>query len=108
MKLRNRSGDFDASGSCNHLVVTENPDGKEQLGCGVDCDGGGIQAELLAENKSTLVRLESIRISTQQQLGRGRLKGGADDREFRLDRVSLELCRSLVTDRKELAAMRRK
>jgi hypothetical protein len=27
---------------------------------------------------------------------------------FRLDRVPVEMCRSLVTDRKELAAMRTK
>ena len=36
------------------------------------------------------------------------LSGGADDRVFRLDRAPLEMCRSLVTDRKELAAMRTK
>ena len=34
--------------------------------------------------------------------------GGADDRVFRLDRAPLEMCRALVTDRKELAAMRTK
>jgi hypothetical protein len=36
------------------------------------------------------------------------LSGGADGRVFRLDRAPLELCKSLVTDRQELAAMRHK
>jgi hypothetical protein len=36
------------------------------------------------------------------------LTGGADDRVFRLARASMNECTSLVTDRKELAAMRRK
>ena len=36
------------------------------------------------------------------------LVAGADDKILRLDRAGLEECRSLVTDRKELAAMRRK
>jgi hypothetical protein len=35
------------------------------------------------------------------------LQAGADDRIFRLDRASLDDCRSLVTDTEELAEMRR-
>ena len=83
---------------------------KEQLGCSVDCDGGGIMVELAADNKSTLVRLDSIRIwrNNKPDDEGFPLSGGADDRVFRLHRVSLEDCRSLVTDRQELAALRRK
>jgi hypothetical protein len=36
------------------------------------------------------------------------LTGGAGDKVFRLDRTNLSECTSLVTDRKELAAMRHK
>jgi hypothetical protein len=36
------------------------------------------------------------------------LTGGADDRVFRLARANLNECTSLVSDRKELAAIRRK
>jgi hypothetical protein len=56
------------------------------------------------------VRLESIRIwRNNKPDDEGlNLSGGADDRVFRLDRVPVEMCRSLVTDRKELAAMRTK
>jgi hypothetical protein len=36
------------------------------------------------------------------------LVAGADDRVFRLDRAGLDQCQSLVTVRKELAAIRHK
>jgi len=38
VNFRKRPGNFDSSGACNHSEVSENPDGKEMLGCGVDCD----------------------------------------------------------------------
>jgi hypothetical protein len=56
------------------------------------------------------VKLDSIRIWRNNSPDEDGfpLSGGADDRVFRLDRASLDKCRSLVTDRQELAAMRRK
>jgi hypothetical protein len=110
VKFRNRPGNFDSSGSCGHMKVSEMPNGKEHLGCSVDCDGGGISVELTADNKATLIRLDSIRIwNNNKPDDEGlNLSGGADDRVFRLDRAPLEMCKSLVTDRQELAAMRRK
>ena len=110
VKFRNRPGDFDSSGSCGHAQVNDDSKGKEQMGCGVDCDGGGIAVELGKTDSAVLVRLESIRIwRNNKPDDEGlNLSGGADDRLFRLDRVPVEMCRSLVTDRKELAAMRTK
>jgi hypothetical protein len=110
LMFRDRPGNFDSSGDCGHIKETLSADNKAQLGCSVDCDGGGITAELVADSKSTKIRLDTIRIwrnNKPDQEGFS-LSGGADDRVFRLDRASLEQCRSLVTDRKELAAMRRK
>jgi hypothetical protein len=108
VKFRNRPGDFDSSGSCGHAEVNEDSKGKEQMGCGVDCDGGGIAVEVGKTEDAVLVRLDSIRIwRNNKPDDEGlNLSGGADDRVFRLDRVPLEMCRALVTDRKELAAMR--
>ncbi len=110
VRFRHRPGDFDSSGDCAHGRVSESADAKEQLGCSVDCDGGGIVVELSADNKSTLVRLDSIRIwrNNKPDDEGFPLSGGVDDRVFRLHRVGLEDCRSLVTDRQELAALRRK
>jgi hypothetical protein len=110
VSFRHRPGDFDSSGDCGHIKASESEQGKTQLGCSVDCDGGGITVELVRDDKSTLVRLDSIRIWRNNKPDEDGfpLSGGADDRVFRLDRASLDKCRSLVTDRQELAAMRRK
>src|SRR5262249_35605416 len=110
VKFRRRPGDFDSSGDCGHGRLPENASDKAQLGCGVDCDGGGITVELTPDAKSTLVRLDSIRIwrNNKPEDEGLNLEGGADDRVFRLDRARLEDCKALVHDRKELAAMRTK
>ena len=108
VRFTKRPGDFDSSGACSRMRTEAASETKAQLGCGVDCDGGGISIELTKENKSTLVRLERIRIwqnSKPDDEGLD-LSGGADDRIFRLDRAKLDMCKSLITDRKELAAIR--
>lgn len=110
LTFRNRPGNFDSSGDCGHLKETSSPDNKAQLGCSVDCEGGGITVELAGDSKSTKIRLDTIRIWRNNKPDEDgfSISGGADDRVFRLDRASLEQCRSLVADRKALAAMRRK
>ena len=63
---------------------------------------------MTAENKSVLVRLDRISIWQNNKPDEEglTLSGGADDRVFRLDRAKLDMCRSLIADRKELAAAR--
>jgi hypothetical protein len=109
-KYRHRSGDFDSSGSCNHFV-TEEGTREMRFGCGVDCDGGGINVAMSKDNKSAIVRLERITVwqnNKPDDDARDSLVAGADDRIFRLDRTDTRECASLVTDRKELAAIRHK
>jgi hypothetical protein len=110
VRFRHRPGDFDSSGDCGHTKLSETADDKAELECGVDCDGGGITVALTGNDKSTLVGLDRIRIWRNNQPDEEgfSLSGGADDRVFRLDRTKLEDCRALVSDRKELAAMRHK
>lgn len=100
-----KPGNFDSSGSCGFGEST--PD-KTVMGCGVDCDGGGITVELKPDNSATLVRLERIRIWQNNKPDEDGLdlSGGADDKVFRLDRAKLAQCSALIADRKELAAMR--
>ena len=71
-----------------------------QIGCGVDCDGGGISVEMVDADKSVLVRLESVGMwnDSKPDDERINLDGGADDRTFRLDRVTLEQCKSLMPE----------
>ena len=109
-RYRHRSGDFDSSGSCHHVVFTK--DGSEvRLGCGVDCEGGGIGIALSKDDKSAVVRLASVRVwlhNKPDDEAERSLVAGHDDGIFRLDRADNSECAALVTDRKELAALRHK
>ncbi|QPF93238.1 hypothetical protein [Bradyrhizobium commune] len=109
-RYRNRNGDFDSSGSCHHVVFTK--DGNEtRLGCGVDCEGGGIGIALSKDDKSAIVRLASVRVwlhNKPDDEAERSLVAGSDDGVFRLDRTDNNECAALVTDRKELAALRHK
>lgn len=109
-RYRHRSGDFDSSGSCHHAVFTGN--GNDiRLGCGVDCEGGGIGVALSKDDKSAIVRLSSVRVwlhNKPDDEAERSLVAGSDDGIFRLDRADTSECAALVTDRKELAALRHK
>jgi len=110
VKYRHRPGDFDSSGYCNHTLAEDA--GKEiRFACGVDCEGGGINVALSKDDKSAIVRLERITIwqrdKPDEEAGDA-LLAGADDNIFRLDRADTRDCAALVTDRKELAAIRHK
>jgi hypothetical protein len=110
-RFRHRSGNFDSSGDCGHAAVAQESSDRAALKCSVDCDGGGLEIAMTSDNKSTMIRLERVRIwrsNKPDEEAADALVAGADDRVFRLDRVSLKDCTSLVTDRKELAALRHK
>jgi hypothetical protein len=111
VNFRNRPGNFDSSGDCAHLTGDDAAKEKIDFGCGVDCDGGGINIALAQDNASLLVKLEAIRIwkgKDYDEDAATSLKAGADDKVFHLDRVNVNECASLATNRKELAAMRHK
>jgi hypothetical protein len=109
-RYRQRAGDFASGGSCHHVVFAK--DGNEiRLGCGVDCEGGSIGVALAKDDKSAIVRLARVRVwrndkpDDEAELS---LVAGSDDGIFRLERTDSSECASLVTDRKELAALRHK
>jgi hypothetical protein len=111
VKYRNKSGNYDSSGDCGHGKFTDEKTNEAALGCGVDCDGGGIGVHLSKDDKSVIVKLDRVRIWKDKNYDEDAahdLVAGADDKAFRLDRTTLKDCASLVTDRKELAAMRHK
>ena len=109
VKFRDKPDKFDTGGSCGFADVSETPDGKLKLGCGVDCDGGGISIELTVDNKSTIVRLERVALwnnsKPDDEDGRTGLTAGDDDAVFRLDRAPLAMCKELILDKDELAAL---
>jgi hypothetical protein len=110
IKYRHRGGNFDSSGFCSH-VVTEDAPNDIRFGCGVDREGGGINVALSKDDKPAIIRLERIRIwnrNQPDQEAEDALAAGADDKIFRVDRTDAEECAELVTDRRELAAIRHK
>jgi len=106
LQYRHRPGKFDSSGSCGHVVAEDKGD-EIRLGCGVDCDGGGIDVAM-KDDKSAILRMERIRVWDRKRPDEDASDAllGTDDKTFRLDRADLRDCAELVTDRKELAALR--
>jgi hypothetical protein len=110
LSFRNRPGNFDTSGYCGNARINEGQK-TPRIGCAVDCDGGGIEIGMSPDNRSAMLYVETgVRIwrnnKPDDEASMTSLRAGADDRVFRLDRASLDQCRPLVHDRKELAAMR--
>jgi hypothetical protein len=58
--MRDRKTELDSGGSCGHPSITEDSAGKLQLGCGVDCDGGGVTIQVVNDDKSVHVEIERI------------------------------------------------
>jgi hypothetical protein len=117
--FRDRPGDFDSSGGCGHAPTVKMPDAAQTVvpdgidfECSVDCDGGGISVNLAHNDTALIVKpLERIRIwkgKNPDEAAATALNAGADDKIFRLDRVKPDECAPLITDRKELAALRHK
>jgi hypothetical protein len=61
VKYRGRKVDYDSAGDCGH-VMNEDTGNEMRLGCGIDCDGGGLGVTLAKDDKSATVELERIRI----------------------------------------------
>ena len=115
VKFRDRAGDFDSVGSCNHALASER--GHElRYECNVDCEGGGITVALSRDNKSAIVRIGRIVVSergkpegaTPDEAAGKTLSGDGDDKVFRVDRADGSECAELVTDHAELAALSHK
>jgi hypothetical protein len=107
--FRDRKGTFDSAGDCGHVGPAENAADRLQLGCGVDCDGGGLTAELVNNDKQLRVSIDSIAIWNSKSKGdiddRDGLNAGADDHVFLLERTGLDECRPLMDDDDKPASM---
>ncbi len=87
-KTREHSETLYASGDCAS---------GEAIGCGVECDGGGIGIEPVAGRDGTiLVTLERIRMSLGCADGPDvDLEGGVDDKVFKLAKASPSVCEAM-------------
>jgi hypothetical protein len=108
LTFRNKRQSYESGGSCYHPEVEGAATAAPTLGCGVDCDGGGIEVQLTNDDKSVLVSLQRVRIwrsGRDDDENFQSLKAGADDHSFRLDRTRLSDCLSLA-GQDEMAALR--
>ena len=109
LKLRKQSASYGTGGNCGHAKAIEDDEGREHLGCGVDCDGGSLTVELKDDNKSLLVKVDSVRIAREDDDEDSSTHlGDKDDKLFRLDRAPIEQCKSLANNAEERAVMLRK
>jgi len=96
--FRDRKGVFNSSGGCGHPAVTPDMPNALHLGCGVDCEGGGLTVALADGDKAIVVKLDSIAIwdTGHPEAERTSLEGGADDHVFRLDRLKNDFCKKMI------------
>jgi hypothetical protein len=102
VKFRKRGPQFRVEGYCSKSAGG--------LDCAVACDGGAIDV-VMTDGNSVLVKIPTgARVwepGHDTEDGPGGKTFGADDKTFRLDRVSLSECLSLAPDAKTRAALRR-
>lgn len=98
VKFRQISKPFQVSGSCS-----ESSDGKQTLGCGVECDGGSLsvrvknQQSILVEIPNSVRLFDPAATSEFDELPQG-ARFGSDDKLFRLDRTDLRDCLEIIYD----------
>jgi hypothetical protein len=89
---------FQVSGSCS-----QSTDGKQTLGCGVECDGGSLSVRVKNESAILVEIPDSVRLfdPSATEEGDDLPKGarfGSDDKLFRLDRTELKDCAAVIYD----------
>jgi hypothetical protein len=108
VNFRDRKGDYASSYDCGYAEVSDTKLGAE-VSCHDGCEAGGIAIALAPNSKAIIVKLESVAVwladKPQDESAQFEFKGGADDRVFRLERVDMENCKSLIKVGDEVAAL---
>ena len=110
MNFRNRKGDFASSFHCGQARTPKETRGAVDIRCHEGCEGGdGVVIALSPDAKSIIVKIDSVGLhpadkpaDSDEYFG---FEGGAQDRVFRLDRVDLDKCKSLIKNGDEVAAL---
>jgi hypothetical protein len=111
VNFRDRKGDYASSYDCGHAEMSDSKLGVE-VSCHDGCEAGGVVIALAPNSKAIIVKLESVAVwladKPQDESGQFELKGGTDDKVFRLERADPEMCKSLSKDGDEVAALQAK
>jgi len=107
--FRDRKGDYISSFQCGHAHMSDVRREGVQVTCHDGCEAGGVVIALAPDSKSLIVKVESVSVRPAGQpedaATYSEFQGGADDRVFRLERVDLDKCKSLIRDGDEVAAL---
>ncbi|QUS42327.1 hypothetical protein RPMA_08575 [Tardiphaga alba] len=110
LKYRHRKEALETAGTC--ALMLDEATGKEiQIGCSVDCDGGGLGIAFAKDRDAMVLKLERVRVwpsGKEPEENSEDLSAGIDDKSFRLDRADLSDCAGLVEDKDERLALNRK
>ena len=109
VQFRGKPGNFDGDSACSYLIDDE---GKKEtsFNCGAECGGGGFEVAMAKDDKSVIVRVDTIGIYDRKHPDGDllTLEGGKDDKVFRLDRVDNAECAELLPKPKQTASAQRK
>ncbi len=102
MSFRDRKGDYISNYDCGHARLSDGRRGHVEVSCHDGCEEGGVAIALGPDKKSITVKVIDVGLSPADKPGDQSawfsFRGGAEDRVFRLDRVDMENCKSLMKD----------
>jgi len=104
VKLRTHKGELESFSSCGHAEASENPKDGMSIHCGGECGGGGLNISPATGDKAVMLNLDDIGIwpvSKPEEASDLRLNAGRDDKVFRLDRVSNDICAAMIVQDKK-------
>ena len=104
VKLRTHKGELESFSSCGHAEASENPKDGMSIHCGGECGGGGLNISPATGDKAVMLNLDDIGIwpvSKPEEASDLRLAAGRDDKVFRLDRVSNDICAAMIVQDKK-------
>jgi hypothetical protein len=111
-KFRDRKGDYASAMDCGYAYMSEVKREGVRVSCKEGCEGGGLEIALAPDSKAVIIKLDSIGVwladNPQDESGQRALQGGADDKVFRLERADPDMCKSLIKDGDEVAALQAK
>jgi hypothetical protein len=108
-KFRDRKDDYASAMDCGYAYMSEVKREGVRVSCKEGCEGGGLEIALAPDSKAIIVKLDSIGVwladKPEDVDAQVPFNGGADDKVFRLERVDNELCKSLIKESNEVAAV---
>jgi hypothetical protein len=101
MSFRDRAGNYVSSFQCGHARASEEKRGGVDVRCHDGCEGGdGVVIALAPDSKSIIVKIDEVSLRNADKPRDSddyfEFEGSADNHVFRLERVDLDTCKSLI------------